>query len=289
MNARAQTVLLLACFALAGACSQAAGPDGGSDDDGGMLSDGGVQPMDDGGVDAGIVDAGLPPYSRTLLMRPLMPTSPKNLLRDPFIGGDGDTSYGQFRGFFDNATSDLALSRTFQSISPIGGADSIEELRNLPPDAGALGDVRVMSSFHGGAGDFSASIWLSAGDATTAPVAFATASSKIFVTLIDNSGTQKIVLQAGTPQTFGTREWVQFTTQGTTLLPAGGWLMVTLTDAHFTLQLAAPEVTTTSLAGQAHSKRAVKVPMEADENQAREHAMQIDRRVPEHPLRRRRR
>jgi hypothetical protein len=287
MSARARSLLLLAGLALVAACSPPAGPDAG-DDDAGMLGDAGSLPPADGGVDAGVVDAGLPPYGRTLLTRPLMPTSPKNLLRDPFIGGDGDTSYGQFRAFFDNAADDFPLSRTFQSVSPIGGADSIEELRNLPPDAGALGDMRVMSSFHGGAGDFSASLWLSAGDATAAPVPFATASSKISATLIDNSGTQKIVLQAGTPQTFGAREWVQLTTHGTALLPAGGWLMVTLTDAHFTLQLAAPEVTTTGLAGQAHARRAVKVPMSADEIQAREHAMQIDRRVPEHPLRRRR-
>src|SRR5258708_7633766 len=114
-------------------------------------------------VESGSPDAGppvLPPYDRTLVTRALMPTSPQNLLRDPLIGGEGTTSYGQVRAFFVGGAS-IPLRRTFQSVSPVGGAVSIEELRDIPRDAGAATTARVMSSFLGGSGDFNASIWVS--------------------------------------------------------------------------------------------------------------------------------
>jgi hypothetical protein len=228
-------------FLLLAACPSppAPSPDGGTGD-AGMMTDA-------GSPDAGPGDAGLPPYDRQLVQRTLMPTSPLNLLRDPFVGDQGSTGYGQFRAFFVNGSS-LPLTRTFRSVSPVGGAVAVEELRALPPDAGTSTTIRVMSSFLGGLGNYQGSIWVSAGDVTAAPVPFAQTGAAIAVKLIDNDGTTQSTLTAGAPRQFGTREWVQFTSPNPIPMPHGGWLMLTLTDFSLTLQLAAPEVTSSAVA-----------------------------------------
>jgi hypothetical protein len=232
--------------------TQAGCPDsrGGADTDSGSIAMPEADASTDGSDDAGPSEAGptmLPPYERTLVTRSLMPTSPKNLLRDPLIGGDGTTSYGQFRAFFV-AGAFLPLKRTFQSVSPVGGAVSIEELRDLPADAGTATSARVMSSFLGGSGDFQASIWLSGGDANAAPLPYASVSSSLQVSILDNDGVAKVMLApSSAPKKFGAREWVQFSTPGPAALPRGGWLTVSLRDFKVTLQLAAPEVTSSSL------------------------------------------
>jgi hypothetical protein len=203
--------------------------------------------MTDGGApDAGPDDAGLPPYPRQLITRPLMPTSPLNLLRDPFVGAYGGTSYGQFRAYFGGGAS-LPLTRTYQSVSPVGGAASIAELRALPADAGTATSVRVTSSFLGGLGNYQGSIWVSAGDINAAPVPWSQTGTAITVKLLDNEGMTQATLVAGTPKQFGAREWVQFTTPNPLPMPHGGWLMLSMTDFTLTLQLAAPEVTSSAV------------------------------------------
>jgi hypothetical protein len=209
-----------------------------------------------------------------------MPTSPKNLIRDPLIGGDGTTSYGQFRAFLVGGP-DLPLRRTFRSVSPVGGAASIEELRGLPADAGTSTSLRVMSSFHGGSGAFDAAIWLSPGDLAGAPVSFASVASSITVTLLGSDGVSKATLVAGPPQQFGGRAWVQFTTASPGAFPTGGWLTVTLTNFKLTLQLAAPEVTTSSLGPKAH--RPSPVISDEDDRRALRQAAEIDARSPDGP------
>jgi hypothetical protein len=194
--------------------------------------------------DTGPSDAGLPPCNRTLVQRTLMPTSPQNLLRDPLIGGE-QRQFGQFRAFFLGGSS-LPLTRTFRSVSPVGGAASIEELRDLPTHGGNSKSIRVTSIFAGGAGNCEGKIWLSAGDAGGTPVPFSRASPNLIVVLIDHDGTTQSMLVAGAPQQFGDREWVLYQTQGAVPMPRGGSLMLTLTDFALTLQLAAPEVTSSS-------------------------------------------
>ncbi len=226
-------------------------------------------------ADAGVPDAGA---LRTLVTRPLMPTSPANLLRDPFVGGDA-VSYGKFRAFFVGGPL-LPLTRTFRSVSPVGGAVSIAEFRDLPPDAGGALSARVMSSFHGGDGDFSASIWLSAGDRTGAPVPFASKANAVQVSLLASDGSAKVDLVAGAPATFGDRQWVKFVTAGPVKLPAGGWLSVTLTDFSLSLQLAAPEVTSSAVA--LRELRALE-PADDDDRLALRQAYAIDQNPPDRP------
>ena len=249
----------------------------------GSSSDGGDAgtPFDAGTpLDSGTPDAGLPPYDRTLITRPLMPTSALNLLRDPLVGGDGASSYGQFRALFVGGPT-LPLKRTFQSVSPVGGAVSIEELRNLPTDAGTSTSLRVLSSFLGGAGNYQASIWLSAGDVNAAPVPFAQASPSLVVTLIDNEAVTQTTLVAGQPQHFGAREWVQLTTPAPLPMPHGGWLMVTLSDFSLTLQLAAPEVTASS---EPVPHLSCRRPVSDDDRAALRQARQLDAPPGDHPI-----
>ncbi len=191
-------------------------------------------------------DMAMAPYNRTLTTRPLMPTSPLNLLRDPLVGGDG-TNYGEFRAYFVETGTNIPLTRTFQSVSPVGGAVSVKELRDLPDPAGAK-TVRTTASFLGGAGSFHATIWLSAGDVSTMPVPFASAAPSVTVTLLGSDGSVQSTLTAAAPVSFGNREWVQFETAADTTFPTGGWLSVVLSDLTVTLQLAAPEVTSSAIA-----------------------------------------
>ena len=226
----------------------------------------------------------LPPYDRTLITRPLMPTSPNNLLRDPLIGGEGNSSYGQYRAFFLNGAT-IPLVRTFQSVSPVGGAVSIEEFRDLPSDAGTSTSARVMASFHGGPGEFEASIWLSAGDVNAAPVPLNSALAAIDVVILGNDQATKVVLEpsSASPTKFGAREWMQFTTQGTTPIPSGGWLLVTVKDFKFTLQLAAPEVTSSALTGKSHRPPARRIPMTETDRRVLAQARLLDQNPADRP------
>ena len=126
------------------------------------------------------------------------------------------------------------------------GAVSIEELRDVgtPPPSTA---VYILSSFWAATGSFHGQIWISAGDAQAAPVSFSSAASHITVALLDDEGKSAAMLTPGAPQTFGARQWVQYTTSGTMALPKGGWMSIELDNQHWTLQMAAPEVTTDAL------------------------------------------
>ena len=199
------------------------------------------------GSDAGAPDLALAPYPRTLLQRALMPTSPNNLLRDPFIDGDAAPAYGQFSASYLGGGA-VPIARTFRSASPVGGAASIAELRDLP-DAGAATIVRVAAPFLGGPGQFSGSLWISAGDASATPVPFATAAAAVTVTLTAADRTPLVTLapSAAGAVSLGGREWVQLVTPASVACPAGGWLVLELADLAYTLQLAAPEVVSSAL------------------------------------------
>jgi hypothetical protein len=188
----------------------------------------------------------LGPYARTIVTRNLFPTSPNNLLRDPFTDGDAAPAFGQFSAFYVNGSS-ITLHRTFHSDSPVGGAASIGELRDLP-DAGAATTARVRAPFAGGPGMVSASVWISAGDAANTPVPFAGAASAITVRLVDRAGATLSSLDPGAmPQTFGAREWMQFSTAAPIASATGGWLYIELSDLTRTLEIAAPEVLSSAI------------------------------------------
>jgi hypothetical protein len=214
--------------------------------------------------------------SRQLVTRSLMPTSANNLLRDPLIGGDGSPSWGQFRAFYEDG-DDVAITRTFVSTSPVAGAVSIEELRDYPP-AGTATTIAFMGSFLGTTGTVDASIWLSAGDSNADPVAFATASSAITVSLLANDGSTVSTLVASPVQAYGSRQWVRYTTAGDLVEPAGGWLMVELSDLSYSLQLAAPEVLTTELGASPINRTAPVLAVGVRQRAALAQARRIDER-----------
>jgi hypothetical protein len=142
-----------------------------------------------------------------------------------------------------------------------------------------------MSSFHGGTGDFQASIWLSAGDVNAAPVSFASVSSSIQVSILASDGVSKVVLvpSSDSPKQFGTRQWVHFTTPGATAFPRGGWLTVAVTDFKLTLQVAAPEVTSSILGAKSRRPVAGRTLQSDDDRRALTQARLVDQSPPDLP------
>src|SRR5205085_1201212 len=113
----------------------------------------------------------------------------------------------------------------------------------------------------GGPGAFHASIWVSAGDKSGQPVPFSTASPAVEVALFGTEGTKVVLAPAKGPLAFGEREWVLFATEGDVALPAGGTFSVELADLALTLQLAAPEVTSSALGGPSTGAQARRLPI----------------------------
>jgi hypothetical protein len=208
---------------------------------------------------------------RTMITRPLMATSPQNLLRDPALGGNsGFLDTGTFlavpalpgaanAAFF--ATNLQPLTHTFRSASPVGGTAAITELRS-PQASDSLTGATIVCSFMGGPGNIHASIWLSAGDADANPVAFAAAERAFSVWLLAGDGTRKVQLQpAASTVTYRGREWIQYSTAGDSQFPFYGWLAIELTDLRLSLQLALPEVTSSALGGPSAGRAAPLVAM----------------------------
>jgi hypothetical protein len=109
-------------------------------------------------------------------------------------------------------------------------------------DAGAR-PARVVAPFLGGAGTFSASLWVNASDASGASVSFASVASRMAVALYDPSGTSKVVLSpvATATQTIAGREWTLLAVSSAPL-PHGGWFQAQVTDLSYSWRLAGPEV-----------------------------------------------
>jgi hypothetical protein len=201
-------------------------------------------------------------YPRTMVTGTLQPTSPQNLLLNPLSGGDGSPLSGEFAAVYDDEGLEN-LTRTFQSVSPVGGSASVEELRGLHPTSSESA-IYVLDDFLGGAGKFTAKIWLSLGDAKAQPIPFAQGASSVSVVLVDDDRmSQAVTLAPATtgPVKYGAREWMLFTSTGSVPIPKGGWLEVELTNLELTMQLAAPEVTSTALGGTGLSSFAVYTPL----------------------------
>jgi hypothetical protein len=193
-------------------------------------------------------DAGAAPTpKRTLVTRQLTVGSPHNLLLDPFVGGELKSGWGLFSAHYDTGAT-AVRQRTFLSASPVGGGVSVELVPagGVPSGASSL---TLTAPFLGGPGSFHADVWVSASDATGAAVPFASVASAVTVAVTSPDSSTSTALVAGTPQTFGAREWVSFSTSpDIAAAPAGGWIAITFFRVDVEWMLAAPEVTSSALA-----------------------------------------
>ncbi len=234
-------LLASAVLALAG-CGSPAGVmgqmDGGTGGTGGSTSDGGV----DGGGDGGVV--------RTATTRALLPTAVNNLLLDPFA--TADTSLGHFVGVLlpvvGGNYQDIVPTRSFVSQAPAGVAGPVAivaPLSTVPnPPAPATGG-RILAPFPGGTAPYSAQVWVSASDATGAPVPFATGGKGITVSLLPNDMSQPAypLTTSGAPLEIAGREWVLLALATPVPMTQGGWFMIAIDDVSASFQLQAPQVT----------------------------------------------
>jgi len=209
------------------------------------------------------------PSSRTLIERSLYGTSPRNLLLDPFV--TGDRSWGHFISFFLGSPSEhFALPRTFESASPTGMAAPIVLLAagGGGSDAGSR-PARVVTPVLGGGGTFSASLWLSASDASGAPVPFASVSTRVAVAVFDPTGVTKVVLapDPSATKTIGGREWTLLRAS-TLSLPHGGWFQAQVTDLTYSWRLAGPELVADQPAPPRQLRRPAAVVPATDEDRA---------------------
>ena len=189
-----------------------------------------------------------PTPTRTLVTRPLTVGSPRNLLLDPFVGGELKSGWGHFNAYYDTGTT-AATERTFLSASPVGGGVA-GELVPVPAGGAPPGasNITVTAPFLGGPGSFHADVWVSASDATGAAVPFASVASAVTVAVTSPDAGTSSALVASAPQPFGAREWVSFSTSpDIAAAPAGGWIAITLSRLDVQWMLAAPEVTSSAL------------------------------------------
>src|SRR5262249_23028388 len=150
---------------------------------------------------------------RRLVTRPLLGTSTRSLLLDPFV--TSDASWGHFVGLLlptRNGKHHAFLpERSFVSLSPAGVSSPVATLptfRSLDRDATSLA---VVAPFPGGSDPFAARIHVSAGDADGKPVDFDTVASALTVALLPNdqpAHTYPLGRDASPAQTLGGRQWV---------------------------------------------------------------------------------
>jgi hypothetical protein len=185
---------------------------------------------------------------RTVTTRPLLGTSPRNLLLDPFV--TGDMSWGHFVGVrlpVGAPPRAVAPVRSFVSRSPAGVAAPVATLAA----AGARGSIQVVAPFPGGSDPFDADVWVSAGNAAGEPVAFETVAHAVHVALLPNDApaTAFPLVPNGAPLMLAGRQWVSLALASPAPLPEGGWFSIAVADPKVSLQVQAPEVTPTSALG----------------------------------------
>lgn len=227
-------------------------PDGGSPDAG----------MPDGGEGGGMPDGGGPSEVKHELAspRPLLGTSPQNLLLDPLV--TTDMSLEHFVGIVVlGGQSYIAYQapRAIVSQSPAGVAlpvASVDTVADAQPGATRL---QIVSPLPGSASPLEASVWVSAGDATKAPAPFSGAAADLVVSLFPNDKPTKSypLAVSGKPVELGGRSWVKFTLPAAVSMPEGGWFSMTTTSAKWTYELQAPEVVTSAPHADAKSKPVV--------------------------------
>src|SRR6185312_3533481 len=186
---------------------------------------------------------------RTATTRPLLGTSPRNLLLDPFVTGDG--SWGHFVGVHlpigapPRAVTPL---RSFVSRSPAGVAVPVAALAAAGAGVHGSTSIQLVAPFPGGSDPFDADVWVSAGDAAGDPVAFDGVAKAVHVALLPNDApaTAFSLVATGTRLLLDGREWVSLALSSPAPLPEGGWFSIAVTDPKVSLQVQAPEVTPTS-------------------------------------------
>ncbi len=225
-------------------------PDGGSPDAG----------RPDGGEGGGMPDGGPTDVKHELAApRPLLGTSPQNLLLDPLV--TTDQSLEHFVGIVVLAgQSYIAYQapRAIVSQSPAGVALPVASVDILANVGSGVSRLQIVSPLPGSASPLEASVWVSAGDATKAPAPFSGAASDLIVSLFPNDKPTKSYPLAisGKPVELGGRSWVKFTLPAAVSMPEGGWFSMTTLSAKWTYQLQAPEVVTSAQHADAKSKPA---------------------------------
>jgi hypothetical protein len=98
------------------------------------------------------------PAARTLINRPLLMTSPQNLLLDI---GFRDAGWGHFTSFYDNFSAQVSVtSRTF-SVSPASVTAPIGIFKDTAATDEKSKGIVSLCSFLGGKGPFVARVWVS--------------------------------------------------------------------------------------------------------------------------------
>jgi hypothetical protein len=234
---------------------------------------------------------------RTLTTRPLLPTTPNDLLLDPFI--TSDESWGHFRAVIpatdpDETVGDCPLlSRQILSASPTGvSAPAI--LVNPAVLSASTGCTSILAPFAGSTEPVHAQIWVSLSDSSGNPVSFPPAAAAgqktldgtLTVALLPNALPSGATLPSfplepsGPPVTLAGREWGQLALPTAVPIPKGGWFAITLKNPDAALYLAGPQVVPTgSGVGPIRSR-----PMTGDEEGA---VLQYSRQPERHPPRRR--
>jgi hypothetical protein len=182
---------------------------------------------------------------RALTSRPLLGTSTRNLLLDPFV--TPDLSWGHFVGLLVpgmGAHPDVATpKRAYVSQSPAGVAAPVASIAAIQGiDPGSTG-VELLAPIPGGACSFVASIWVSAADPAGAPVDDALATKAIGASLLPNDEPdhayplvkEKELVLAG-------RRWARLTLPHAVPMPRGGWFVIAITSRNISVELQAPEV-----------------------------------------------
>jgi hypothetical protein len=191
---------------------------------------------------------------RTLTTRPLLGTSIQSLLLDPFV--TSDRSWGHFVGLAISPESDKIQSfsplRAFVSLSPAGVSSPVASLPPLDTFGAKAKSAIAIAPFPGGSDPFAAQIQVSAGDASDAPVDFETAAGALTVSLLPNDDAAQsfvLVRDGSPPRSLGGRQWVRLALAAPAPMPQGGWFSIAVTEAGFTFQVQAPEVTPTRADG----------------------------------------
>jgi hypothetical protein len=189
---------------------------------------------------------------RTATTRPLLGTSPQNLLLDPFV--TADASWGHFVGVHlpvGASPRPVTPLRSFVSRSPAGVTVPVAALAAAGAGAPGSTSIQVVAPFPGGSVPFEADVWVSAGNAAGEPVAFDTVAGAVHVALLPNDApaTAFPLVPTGAPRSLGGRQWVSLALASPAPLPEGGWLSIAVADPKVSLQVQAPEVTPALAAG----------------------------------------
>ena len=214
-------------------------PDGGSPDAG----------MPDGGEGGGQPDGGQPEVKHELTTRPLLGTSPQNLLLDPLVTTDGSLEHFISLVVLGGGSyQENQPLRAFQSLSPAGVALPVSDVARPAAIQPGATRLEIVAPMPGSASPLEASVWVSAGDSDKKAVAFSTAASDFVVALLPNDKPTKTypLAVSGKPVELGGRSWVKFALPAAVSMPEGGWFSMTTTSVKWTYQVQAPEVVTST-------------------------------------------